>query len=199
MLGTSAPVIAVMLRPAATYADLARDPPRPTFLALLRRPALFALLLGACISLSTTGRLTLRLLPSGALLWSFAPALQMIAAAAVIRRFGRGRLSLPAGLDLYFLGLGPWSLWLLGVAGLVSSVSPEQTATWGFSLLATAVVPLVWSGVITYGFLRGALALGRRRALLGLALHGAFVLGPVLAFFLLSGHLVPRIAGLLPA
>jgi hypothetical protein len=194
-------VIAVMLRPAAAYASLAREPGRPTALGLLRRPAFFALLLGACISLSTTGRLTLRLLLSGAVLWSFAPALQMIAAAAVILLLRRGPLSLAAGLELYFLGLGPWSLWLLGVAGLVSWLSPERTATWtadpGISILTTAVVPLVWSAVITFGFLRGALALGRRRALLGLALHGALVWGPVIAFFLSSGQLAPRIAGAL--
>lgn len=196
-MATSAPVLAVMLRPAATYADLARDPASPTFFAMLRRPAFFALLLGACISLSTTGRLTLRLLLSTAVLWSFAPALQLIAATAVIRLFGRGRLSLAAGLDLYFLGLGPWSLWLLGVAGLVSCVSPEQAAIWGTPILITAVVPLVWSAVITFAFLRGALALTRPRALLGLALHAVLVLGPPLAFFVMSGHLGPRVAGFL--
>jgi len=191
-------VIDVMLHPTAAYARLAREP-GPNTLTMLRRPAFFALLIGSCVTLSTSGRLTLRLLLSTTVLWSFAPLLQLIAAAAVIRALGRKRLSLAAGLDLYFLGIGPWSLWLLLVAGVYSFASPEQTARWftdsGFSVVNSAIVPLAWSALVTFGFLRAALGLDLRRALAGFVLHGALLWGPVLAWFLLSGHLMPRVVG----
>jgi hypothetical protein len=193
-------VLAVMLRPVTAYARLAQEP-GPTTLAMLGRPAFLALLIGSCVALSASSRFTLRLLVSTTVLWSFAPLLQLLAAVVVIRLLGDKRVSLPAGLDLYFLGIGPWSLWLLAVAGLYSFFPAERTITWGsdlgISVVTTGAIPLAWSALVTYGFLRGALGLDLPRALLGFALHGMLVWGPVVAWFLFTGHLLPRLAGLL--
>jgi hypothetical protein len=197
-VSASSAVIDVMLHPTATYARLAREP-GPTALGMLRRPAFFALVIGSCVALSSSGRFTLRLLLSATLLWSFAPALQLIAAALVIRVLGRSRVSLWAGLDLYFLGIGPWSLWLLAIAGLYSFATPQQISTWvaetGLSVIASALAPFGWSALITFGFLRGALGLNMKRALAGFVLHGALLWGPVVAWFLFTGHLLPRVVG----
>jgi hypothetical protein len=199
-LAAHSDVLDVMWRPVMAYARLARGS-ETTTLAMLRRPAFLALLIGCCVALSSSGRFTLRLLVSTTFLWSFAPMLQLLAAAVIIRLLGDKRLSLPAGLDLYFVGIGPWSLWLLAVAGVYSFLSPERTVTWGsdlgISVVTTGAIPLAWSAVITFGFLRGALGLNLQRTLLGFVLHGALVWGPVVAWFLFTGHLLPRLAGLL--
>jgi len=190
-----------MAHPWATYRDLAGRPPEPGWAMLLRRPALFALILGSCLSLTTSGRFTLRLILGGAAVWSFAPLLQIAGAAAALALAPR-RLPFSRAIDLYFLAHGPWSLWLLAVAGGLALL-PTRTA---FAILAppaafvwlSVLVPLAWSGIITFAFFREALEMSRRRALGGLVVHGFVVWGAVLAFFLLSGQLWPRILAALP-
>lgn len=194
------PEARVMLHPWATYRRLAGRPRAPGLRALLSRPALFALLLGACLSLTTSGRLTLRLMLSGALIWSFAPLLQMAGATAVVLLLARRRLPLSRALDLYFLGHGPWSLWLLAVAGALAPLPSARVLAlidgpWVPRALVWLIVlvPFVWSAVITFAFFREALELSPRRALGGLALHGLVIWGAVLSFFLLSDQLWPRV------
>jgi hypothetical protein len=186
----------VMAHPWATYRDLTGRPPETGWPTLLRRPALFALILGACLSLTTSGRFTFRLILGGAAVWSFAPLLQIAGAAAALP-LARRRLPFSRAIDLYFLAHGPWSLWLLAVAGGLALLPTRRS----FALLApptafawlSVLVPLGWSGIITFAFFREALAMSRGRALAGLAVHGFVVWGAVLAFFLLSGQLWPRI------
>jgi hypothetical protein len=194
------PVVAVMLRPSHAYRELVAESVAPTLAAALARPAFLALLLGCCVSLSTTGRLTLRLVVSGSVLWSFAPALQALAASVVVLAFARGRLPLARALELYFAGIGPWSLWLLAVAGIAAFAPAETIAAWsaglGSRVLTTALVPLVWSAFITRGFLR-ALDLPGVQVHAGLALHGLVIWGSVVLFFLASGQLAPRIIDLM--
>jgi hypothetical protein len=193
------PVVAVMLRPSHAYRELVAESVAPTPAAALARAAFLALLLGCCVSLSTTGRLTLRLVVSAGVLWSFAPALQALSASVVVLAFARGRLPLLRALELYFAGIGPWSLWLLAVAGVSAFAPAETIAAWsaglGSRVLTTALVPLVWSAFITRGFLR-ALTPSRAKVYAGLALHGLLVWGAVVLFFLASGQLAPRIPGL---
>jgi hypothetical protein len=151
--------------------------------------------------LTTSGRFTLRLILGGAAVWSFAPLLQIAGAAAALP-LARRRLPFSRAIDLYFLAHGPWSLWLLAVAGGLALLPTRAS----FALLAppaafaglSVLVPLAWSGMITFAFFREALAMSRPRALGGLAVHGFVVWGAVLAFFLLSGQLWPRILAALP-
>jgi hypothetical protein len=195
------PEARVMAHPWATYRDLAGRPPVPGWPTLLRRPALCALLLGACLSLTTAGRVTLRLILGGATVWSFAPLLQIAGAAAALP-LARRRLPFSRAIDLYFLAHGPWSLWLIAVAGGLALLPTWRT----FALLASpaafvwlsVLVPLAWSGTITFAFFREALQMSRRRALGGLVVHGFVVWGAVLAFFLLSGQVWPRVLAALP-
>src|SRR6266545_2469852 len=72
---------------------------------------------------------------SGAVVWSFAPLLQLAGASAAILLLAPRRRPLSQALDLYFLGSGPWSAWLLAVAGVLALVPPPLLLTllvgWG--------------------------------------------------------------------
>jgi len=188
-----------MLHPFTAYQELAREPD-PGAWGLVRRPLFQACLLGAIASVGISGRLSLRLVLSTGAAWSFAPALQMASVLALRRALGGRHVSLPRSVDLYFMGQGPWCLWLLALTATQAFVPPERSV----SLLApqgpllwTALLPLLWSPVLTFSFLRAAFQASRRRAAQGLLLHGAITWGFVLAFFQLSGQLAPRLAALL--
>ena len=191
-------VIQVMLRPRKTYEKLARDSQNPTTLEMLRRPALFAFLLGCSLALSTIGRFSLRVIVTGTLLWAFAPLLQILAASGVLLLLGGRRHSLRAGIALMFLGIGPWSFWILTVAALFSFIPPESAVVWiagrVTSPLDTVALPFLWSAFVTFGFFRGALAWSRPKSACALVLYHALAWGPPVLFFLASDQLLPRLA-----
>ena len=184
--------VRVILRPGRTYAELAGHPGRGSFLL---RPVSFALLIGLAIAISSSGRPTLWLVLGSAVAWSFVPALHAVSVALVTLTLARGRLRPGRSVDLYFMGLLPWSMWLLGIAALASSTPPAREAAVWSTMLFTAPAPFIWGRIVTFAFFRRALGLSRRRSLAAVALNLAIVWGAVLAFFLLSGQLWPRIVG----
>ena len=184
--------VRVMLRPGPTYAELAREPGRGSFLL---RPLSFALLMGLAIAISTSGRPALRLVLGSAVAWSFIPALHTASIALVTLTLARSSLRPGRAIDLYFMGLLPWSAWLLGIAALASLIPPPREAAVWSTALFTAPALLIWGRVVTFAFFRRALGLSRRRCLAAMALNLAIVWGAILAFFLLSGQLWPRIVG----
>jgi hypothetical protein len=167
---------------------------------LWRRPLSMALLLGAFVSFAASGRLGLRLLLGGALAWGFLPLLQ-VAWVAVARSWLAHRpLPLPQAVDLHSMGHGPWSLCLLGLSALTVVAPPESYAGCRLSLdrLLLLAVPFAfaWSAVIAWAFLRHALQATGRGAWMGLLLHSVFLYGSIVAFYMLSGQLWPRVLGL---
>jgi hypothetical protein len=184
--------VRVTFHPGIAYSELAKEPGRG---GLFKRPIAFAVLVGLVIAISTSGRPTLRLVLSSAIAWSFVPVLHVVSVALVMFTFGRHRLPIPRAVDLYFMGLLPWSVWLLGVALVASSIQPEhQAQVWAMALFS-APAPLVWANVVTLAFFRRALGLSGRRSAAALVFNVAIVWGSVLAFFLLSGQLWPRFVG----
>src|SRR5262245_10706842 len=105
------PDLHVMARPARTYAA-ALTAPAPAVWGALRRPALVALVLGTATAVSSTGHLTIGLLVSGFVCWSFVPLLQIATAAAIMRSPASRSIPLAQRLDLWFVGHAPWSLWI---------------------------------------------------------------------------------------
>jgi hypothetical protein len=184
--------VRVLLRPGLTYAELARQPGRGSFLL---RPISFAFLIGLAIAISASGRPTLRMVLGSAVAWSFVPALHAASVALITLTLARGRLHSGRAVDLYFMGLLPWSAWLLGIAALASFTPPARDAAVWTTVLFTAPVPFIWAKIVTFAFFRRALGLSRRRSLAAVALNLAVVWGAILAFFLLSGQLGPRIVG----
>ena len=182
--------VRVALHPATTYAELAREPGRKGF---LQRPLSFALLIGLAIAISTSGRPSLRLVLGSGIAWSFVPALHVVSVALLTLTLARGRLHVGRTLDLYFMGLLPWSAWLLALAAIASFTSPEREAALCTIAFFTMPVPFVWARIVTFAFFRRALGLSGRRSAAAVVLNVAIVWGSILLFFLLSGQLWPRL------
>ena len=131
---------------------------------MLRRPLIVALVIGTAVPIMAVQRVTLGLLVSSVLSFSFVVAIQMAVGAAIIatgrdRPSGRPfdarslRPSLPQALDLWFAGHVPYSLWLLTVAAAFASMRAASLDL----LIALAVLPAIWTAVIVAAFCRRVL------------------------------------------
>lgn len=176
----------VMLRPIATYRELAKEADKNGVELLFRRPLFIALAFGAFTSLTVSGRLTFHLLIDGALSWSLIPVLQLLVMTAVVFAFSRGRVPIARAIDLFFMGHGPLLFWLLGVAGACLFFPSRQIhlwpTVWGWLLPISFVVVLIWSNVTTFGFLKGALNLSRLGAGKALLLYTMIFWGLILSY-----------------
>ena len=182
------PELQVMLAPGAGYRRLAEAAGDAGVRVLLRRPLRVALLIGAAISLTTTGSLTARLWPSASLCWSLVPAVQLAAGTALIAWGRRRPVALSSAVDLLFVGHGPWSLWLLAVGAIATAQLPVGSVSWPslWPLLASAVVPLVWTVAIVFGFCRGVLGLDRWPAVAGTLLYELAIWGVAVAYVVVA-------------
>jgi hypothetical protein len=160
-----------MLHPAAAYRRFAQQWPSVHPLAALRRPALAAIVAGAAISLTATGRVTAPLLLGTTLYWSFAFAWQ-VAVAAIMTRRADTPLTMSQRLDLLFTGQAPWSLWLL-IATAWIRLMPGLSDL--YVVLCTTAVPAAWTSAVIYGFYTGALGLTQRGAIVRTLLHQASI------------------------
>ena len=166
-----------MLRPMAVYERLARQPASGGWWIGLRRPLFVALLLGCCLSLVVSGRLTARVIAGGAVAWSFIPLFELVSFAVVGRRASTN-VPFSRDVDLFFAGHGPWSMSLIAVAAVASFI-PIQAATWTAStpglitLAAMAAAIAIWSGYIDFCFYRVVLGKTGTRAVRALLLQRA--------------------------
>lgn len=176
----------VMLRPIATYRDLAKEADKNGVELLFRRPLFVALAFGAFASFTVSGRLTFQLLIDGALSWSLIPVLQLLVMTAVVFAFSRGRVPIARAIDLFFMGHGPLLFWLLGVAGACLFFPSREIhlwpTVWGWLLPISFVVVLIWSNVTTFGFLKGALNLSPLRAGKALLVYTMIFWGLILSY-----------------
>jgi len=122
----------------------------------------FALLLGCCVSLIVSGRLTARLVFGGTVAWSFIPAFE-VAAFAIVRRRARPIRPFSRDLDRFSAGRRPWAFFLVALAAVASCLTPLQMNAWSeatptlavLGLIASAIV--VRSGYLDFRFYREAL------------------------------------------
>jgi hypothetical protein len=148
-----------MVRPSATFGSAAGAAARVDWWTAWRRPIFVAFVLGCMVSLLTSGTLTLRLVASATSYWAAVPAIEVLAF-AVVMAIGRHRrrVPLPAAIDLFFAGHGPWTLLLLGLGASLSFLPPNL----GWMLLlrlwvwATLAI-LAWSAYIDFCFFRNGL------------------------------------------
>ena len=178
--------IRVMLHPRATYRELAGQPNDGGLWWVLRRLLFLALVVGAFVSFTASGRLTISLLFDGALFWSFVPILQMLAMGGVMRILARGRMRPTKAIDLFLAGHGPWLLWLLSVAGICLFFPLKQIYLWptqpGWLLPISLLIAFFWSNVTSFAFLRGALNLTSLRAVVALLLYNVMLWGTILSY-----------------
>ena len=175
-----------MLRPTATYRWLEGRADDGGVWLLLRRPLFVALVVGSFTSFTVSGHLTLSLLLDGMLFWGFIPVLQALLISGIVFVSARGRIPLPKAIDLFFMGHGPWLLWLLGVAGTCLFFPLKQfylwPTQWGWLLPISLLGAWVWSNMTSFGFLRGALNLSTLRASAALLIYTVMFWGIILSY-----------------
>lgn len=154
---------------------------------LVSRMVLVAIVVGAATSVASTGRITVLLLLSGVACWSVVPLVQLGTGLLLVRG---SRVSMLRALERYFQTHAAWSLWLLGVAGIV--VLLPNPVEWIVPLALTFIFPLALTVRQLYTFCRGELgfstAVARRRTLV----HQAATVGCLAAYLEYAGRLLVR-------
>jgi hypothetical protein len=183
-----------MLAPEATYRQLMTGSWSSGWLTALKRPALVALILGTGIAISATRHVAVGLVISLTAWWSFAVIIQLLAAIVLITSARHRSVSIHRGIDLLFAGHAPWSLWLLIFA--LPSVSRSVMLE---TILMTAIVPFLWTGVILFAFCRQVLKDDRKHALRRTLVHQGFILVFIVTFVVLAIAAYPRLMATLGA
>lgn len=177
--------VRVMLAPSREFRARASTT-QGAWTATLRGPLLLAGLLGIVTAVAATGRISARLLVSQTICWSFVPAVQLVIAAALVCSV-RGRpVSLARGIELFFAGHGPWSMWLLWAA-----VAPWVTYHIDL-IVVSGLVPAVWTGRIVSAFCREVLGMSPVRARLAALAHQAVTWLVILTYIELASRFLLR-------
>ena len=174
----------VALAPGATYGALAASRAHASWIQALAGPLITAVVLGTTLSVAATHVASLRAVIGVALFWSFVPAVQLFSAWTICRRPPRANVTLPRAIELLFLAHLPYSLWLVGFAAGSFAVPPGPALVNG--LLASAVVPVVWTPLLIAAFGRAVLGCTPREARRRTIAHQAITWGVILALAILA-------------
>lgn len=152
------PDLQVMLRPARVYQELARLSAVPSKWQAVRRPLLFAFVLGCTVSFAAYGRLTLRLVVPATIYAALVAVIEVVALMAVRPRAltTTTSQSFSRYVDLFFTGFCSWLLWLLSFAAIWTFASPVNAFRWAgphWDLYVVGALAL-WSGYIDFCFFR---------------------------------------------
>lgn len=158
---------------------------------LAARMALVALVIGTAVTVAAAGRVTIPLVITGVLGWSFVPVLQLLTGLLLVRTTPGPRLR---QLERYFATHWAWSIWILAFHAAVLVVPPAYAGVW---LATTAVAPILWTGMLLLEFCRRELMLDRRAAVRRVALHQSVTWLLVLVYVSVAVALWPRIVGVL--
>jgi hypothetical protein len=165
--------IRAIAAPFSTYRALAVNQVPAGWSIGLKRPALVALVIGTSTTICATGRPTLGLVLSGTLCWSIVPAVQILAAAAIIVSATHRPVSLARGIDLVFISHGPWSLWLLTMTAWTLAAGEDGPPI--DKVLLAAIVAASWAAVIVFAFCSTILETTIRRAALWTFIHQGII------------------------
>ena len=180
-----------MRAPAIEYRRRLNESRRGRWSRTLATPALVALILGITTSVAGVGRVTVSLVLSGALCWSFVVILQGLTGLALIASASTRRVGFARGLELLFDGHGPWSLWLVGM-GFLHTVAASPIV-----MVATAIVPLAWTAVILGAYGREVLGVTAAGARLRVLMHQAMTTLLIVGYAELTTRLSFRIVAML--
>ena len=139
-----------------------------------------------------TGRISWSLALSGTACWSLLSVLQLITAAAVVFPHP-GRVDVPRAIDMFFLGHGAWSLWLLAAATLVF-VSPIELPP--YAIVFSAAIPFACTAILTFAFCRHVLGLERRPAVVRTVVHQVLTAVVIVIYVGWAMQLWPRVLSL---
>ena len=160
MLLSLSPDVRVMLSPKRTFEEFSRLPVEDTRWVFWRRPLFVLLILCCAMSLMTATRLSLHLVASTAIYWSFLPMVEILGLAIAER--GRLKASM---IDRFFMGHGPSLLYVTAFTAYVSVPSrmlftPSSLNLW----VLIAAAGLLWSCWIDYRFFQSLRKLAIQRA-----------------------------------
>jgi hypothetical protein len=167
------------LAPAATYRRLVAARADATWRAALAPIVYSLLLIGSTVAIMATRRVTLGLVATVAASWSFVLFIQALAALALIASSRRRSVSLARAVELFFRGHAPWSLWMLAVAAVASTGSPRIGIE---QVLATAVVPVLWTAIMVAAYCQTVLGTTQDGARLRATVHQAGIIGIILTY-----------------
>jgi hypothetical protein len=167
------PEIRAMVAPFAAYRAPASDGARRGWSDALMRPAFVALVIGTSTTICATGRATLGVVLSGTLCWSFVPAVQMLATAAIIGSVTHRPVRLATGIDLFFTSHGPWSLSLLTMTAWTLTTGEDGPPI--DKVLLAAIFATLWTAVIVFAFSSTVLETTNRGAALRTVVHQAMI------------------------
>ena len=169
--------VRVMLAPFATYRRQLAERRGPGPFTACARPMLVALVIGALVTLGHGGELLPTLLLGSVLAFLWVPLLQLVLVTPLVALCRPAPVSWPRAVDLFFLSHGPWSFWLLAVAGFVLVRPPSGLAGLaGTAWLApSALLPTAWTAFILFAYGRTVLALSPVRSILFLAVYEAAI------------------------
>lgn len=100
--------------------------------------ALTALVIGTAAGVSGTGRVTVPLVLSTTLIWSWVPVVQLLTGMVVVQGRGPAR---GVALMQYFATGRYWSIWILCIAVILLLLPDPQLWMWLDYLLLTFLVP----------------------------------------------------------
>lgn len=174
-----------MFHPLATYQQLRQTGNDGRWL-LFRRPLFVALILGAFISITASGRLSAPLILDGFVFWSFVPILQVLLVAGIVLAFARSQMPIPRVIDLFFMGHGPFLLWMLAICGSCLFFPLKQVylwpTEWGWIVPLSLLVVWLWSIVTSFAFFKAALNLTTSRATALLTLYTVMFWGIIISY-----------------
>jgi hypothetical protein len=148
---------------------------------------LIAVLLGIVTAVAATHRVSGSLILSQTVCWSFVPALQLATGGVLVWSVRGRRISVARAIELLFAAHGPWSFWLVGLAGALTITANQ------FLPLATAIVPAAWTSIILNVFCREVLGLTAPQARLRTLGHQALTWLLVLGYLEVVSQLAVRV------
>ena len=149
--------VVVAFAPEIAYRRLLTGAADRAELRLLQRLALILLVIGIAVPIMAVQRVTIGLVATTALSWSFVLAIQVGVGALVIASVPARGVGMSAALNLWFAAHLPYSLWMLAVSVLMAT---SREASAGL-LIASAIVPSTWTFGLVSVFCRVVLQTSR--------------------------------------
>jgi hypothetical protein len=186
--------IRIAITPAETFPLLIAERRRGSWPAAIAGPVYTAFVLGCVTSIAATGVVSAISILSGTLAWSFVPALQMASGLWLCRRPPAPHADRVRALALLFSTHLPWTLWIV-LAGFRLILFPVGQGGLAF-LLATTLVPAIWTRRLLISFCIHVLGCGRADARRRTRVHQLATLAVAITSVGWAIGLVPRIVGL---
>jgi hypothetical protein len=185
---------AVLWAPRRTYAAAVAQVPQASPTSAVGRVLVAAVILGATMATTTTLVADAVVVARASLTWSFAIAVQIVAALVLVASGPDRRVTSLRAFDLLWATSGPWTLWLAGFTWWVASQAPRALELHG--VIPSLVMPAAWTTCLVFAYCREVLNLPTREAMVRTACHQAALWAVGTGYFFWAVQGWPRLIGL---